>query len=68
MLLADPAPGPVGLGARETVYADAEQPARHRPPVEVGVEPRDRDAVEVDVAQSLVKREIGELRELAGIP
>ncbi|WP_156925776.1 hypothetical protein [Glycomyces arizonensis] len=68
MLLADPSPGPVGLCSGEPVHADAEQAARDRTAVEVGVESRDRDALEVDVEQGLVKREIGELRELAGIP
>ncbi|WP_157974750.1 hypothetical protein [Glycomyces dulcitolivorans] len=65
MRLADPAPGPVGLGPAEPVHADAEQPVPDRAPVEVGVETRHRDAVEVDVHEGLVIREIGEMRDLA---
>jgi hypothetical protein len=67
VLLTDPAPGPVGLGALEAVHAHAEQPAVDRPAIEVGVEAPYRDAFEVDIAQRLVKRELGEQRELADV-
>ncbi|GAB3649973.1 hypothetical protein GCM10028833_18570 [Glycomyces tarimensis] len=63
MRFAHPAPGTMGLGAAEPVHADAEQPVADRSAVEVGVETRHGDAVEVDVAESLAEREIGELRE-----
>jgi hypothetical protein len=63
--LADPAPGAVRLGPGEAVHADAEDPVADGAPVEVGVEARHRDRVEVDVRQGLVKREIGEMRDLA---
>ncbi|MDA1358062.1 hypothetical protein O1R50_00390 [Glycomyces luteolus] len=65
MLLADPAPGPVRLGPAEAVHADTERPAADRAPVEVGVETRNGDRLEVDVRQGLVIREIGEMRDLA---
>jgi hypothetical protein len=63
--LADPAPSAMGLGPAEAVHADAEQPVPDRAAVEVGVQTRDRDRIEVDVRQGLVIREIGEMRDLA---
>ncbi|MFC3495158.1 hypothetical protein [Glycomyces rhizosphaerae] len=65
MRLADPAPGPVRLFPAEAVHADAEQAGADRAAVEVGVEARDRDRIEVDVRQGFVIREIGEMRDLA---
>jgi hypothetical protein len=65
VLLADPAPGPVCLGPAEAVDADAEEPVADGAAVEVGDEARYRDRLEVDVRQGLVKREIGEMRDLA---
>jgi hypothetical protein len=65
--VADPAPGAVGLGAPEPVHADAEQPVADRSAVEGGVEARYVDAVEVDVAECLVMREIGQPREQADV-
>jgi hypothetical protein len=55
----------VRLGTAEAVHADAEGPVADRPPVEVGVETRHGDRLEVDVRQGLVIREIGEMRDLA---
>ncbi|MFG3338834.1 hypothetical protein [Glycomyces sp. NPDC048151] len=65
MLFADPAPGPVRLGPAEAVHADTERPVADRPPVELGVQARHGDRLEVDVRQGLVIREIGEMRDLA---
>jgi hypothetical protein len=53
------------LGPAEAVHADTERSVADRAPVEVGVETRDRDRLEVDVRQGLVIREIGEMRDLA---
>ncbi|GAA1669503.1 hypothetical protein GCM10009830_14110 [Glycomyces endophyticus] len=55
----------MGLGPAEPVHADAQQPVPYRTAVEVGVEARHRDAVEIDVGERLVIREIGEMRDLA---
>jgi len=57
----------MGLDAPEAVHADAEQPVADRPAVEVRVEAPYRDAFEVDIVQGLVKRELGEQRELADV-